>query len=317
MTLSNPIFSVSGKATFIDARRDMSGLFVCDNLMNPHAGILTAGRGVSAGNIVVGLSNQMAVSVLPFQAVLNRMGALLIMNDAAVTVPLQAAPSTNSRIDTIYLKQNETRAPISDSTDGPVIGVSQGVANITPMPAGIPDGAIELAQVLIPSGVTNTTAGGVVITQTFPYAATRGEELKFRTEGDLKQFNAAEDVEAVALDSNTHYVMEGGVWTQYPNIQTQNVNSGSISLAIGRYNVSVLVHGVTLGSDSWASVQSNITIPVKYRPTIEYTAACIAANGGTTTTMLVVNPNGSIRVQNQGSSGTANARYGTLSYPWR
>jgi hypothetical protein len=30
MTLRNSLFAVSGKASFLDARRDMSGLFVCN-----------------------------------------------------------------------------------------------------------------------------------------------------------------------------------------------------------------------------------------------------------------------------------------------
>ena len=41
MALRNSIFAVSGKASFMDARRDMSGLFVCDKTtMLPIAGIL-------------------------------------------------------------------------------------------------------------------------------------------------------------------------------------------------------------------------------------------------------------------------------------
>lgn len=213
MTLSNSIFAVSGAATFLDARKDMSNLFACDTSMEPHAGLLTVGGNSAAnGNVVVGMSNRMAVTVRPFQAVLNRLGALLIMNDGDVTVPLQAAPSANSRIDVVYVKQRETRAPISDSEDGPIIGVVTGTANLTPTAPQVPDGAVALAQVRVPSGVTNTTAGGVVITQVYPFAATRGEELRFRSKGDMNGFAALDGTKAVTLSDNAHYVRNGNAW---------------------------------------------------------------------------------------------------------
>ena len=213
MTVSNSIFAVSGAATFLDARKDMSNLFACNTSMEPHAGLLTVGGGGAAnGNVVVGMSNRMAVTVRPFQAVLNRLGALLIMNDGDVTVSLQAAPSANSRIDVVYVKQREKRAPISDSEDGPIIGVVTGTANLTPVAPQVPDGAVALAHVRVPSGVTNTTASGVVITQVYPFAATRGEELRFRTKGDMDGFAALDGTKAVVLSDNAHYVRNGNTW---------------------------------------------------------------------------------------------------------
>ena len=217
MTLSNSIFAVSGAATFLDARKDMSNLFACDTSMEPHPGLLTVGGSSAAnGNVVVGMSNRMAVTVRPFQAVLNRLGALLIMNDGDVTVSLQAAPSANSRIDVVYVKQREKRAPISDSEDGPIIGVVTGTANLTPTAPRVPDGAVALAQVKVPSGVTNTTASGVVITQVYPFAATRGEELRFRSKEDMNRFAALDGTKAVTLSDNAHYVRNGGKWEAEP-----------------------------------------------------------------------------------------------------
>ena len=213
MTLSNSIFAVSGAATFLDARKDMSNLFACNTSLEPHPGLLTVGGSSAAnGNVVVGMSNRMAVTVRPFQAVLNRLGALLIMNDGDVTVPLQAAPSANSRIDVVYVKQRERRAPISDSADGPIIGVVTGTANLTPVAPQVPDGAVALAQVKVPSGVTNTTASGVVITQVYPFAATRGEELRFRTKSEMDAFFALDGTKATTVSDNAHYVRSGGEW---------------------------------------------------------------------------------------------------------
>lgn len=178
MTLRNSIFAVSGKASFMDARRDMSGLFVCDKTtMLPVAGILDR----SQDNLVTGNSDSMSVTVHPFNAVLNRYGALLIQNDGDVKVPLAAAPSANSRIDVVYVKQNEGRSPMSDSSDVPEFGVAKGVAAATPVAPSVPAGALELAQVLLSAGVSNTAAAGVVITQTYIGAAMKGDMLRVQT----------------------------------------------------------------------------------------------------------------------------------------
>lgn len=178
MALSNSLFAVSGKASFLDARRDMSGLFVCDNTtMMPIAGILDR----SQDNLVTGNSDSMSVTVHPFNAVLNRYGALLIQNDGNVKVPLAASPSANSRIDVVYMKQNEARPPMSDSSDLAMFGVVQGVAAATPVAPSVPAGALALAQVLLPAGVSNTAAAGVVITQTYIGAAMKGGMLRVQT----------------------------------------------------------------------------------------------------------------------------------------
>lgn len=174
MTLRNSLFAVSGKASFLDARRDMSGLFVCDKTtMMPIPGILDR----SQDNLVTGNSNSMSVTVHPFNAVLNRYGALLVQNDGNANVPLPAAPSANSRIDVVYMKQNETRSPMSDSSDDPTFGVVKGVAAATPVAPSVPAGALALAQVLLPAGVSNTAAAGVVITQSYIGAALKGDKL--------------------------------------------------------------------------------------------------------------------------------------------
>lgn len=178
MTLRNSLFAVSGKASFMDARRDMSGLFVCDKTtMMPIAGILDR----SQDNLVTGNGDSMSVTVHPFNAVLNRYGALLIQNDGDVKVSIAAAPSANSRIDVVFVKQNEARSPMSDSSNVPEFGVVKGVAAATPVAPSVPAGALALAQVLLPAGVSNTAASGVVVTQTYIGAAMKGDMLRVQT----------------------------------------------------------------------------------------------------------------------------------------
>lgn len=210
MALRNSLFAVSGKASFMDARRDMSGLFVCDkNTMMPIAGILDR----SQDNLVTGNSDSMSVTVHPFNAVLNRYGALLIQNDGNVNVPLNAAPSANSRIDIVYVKQNETRSPMSDSSDVPAFGVVEGTAAAVPVAPAVPDGALALAQVLVPAGVSNTAAAGVVITQTYIGAAMKGDMLRVQTSAQRDALTSVPEGTLLhnAAD-NCDYVRKGDKW---------------------------------------------------------------------------------------------------------
>lgn len=209
----------------------MSGLFVCDKTtMMPIAGILDR----SQDNLVTGNSNSMSVTVHPFNAVLNRYGALLIQNDGNVNVPLNAAPSANSRIDVVYVKQNETRSPMSDSSDVPEFGVVKGTAAAVPVAPAVPAGALALAQVLLPAGVSNTAAGGVVITQTYIGAAMKGDMLRVQTsaqrdamtmvpEGTLLH-NVADDCDYIRKDGKWRFE---GLFTE-DNLTNKNNNGWNI-----------------------------------------------------------------------------------------
>lgn len=256
MTLRNSLFAVSGKASFLDARRDMSGLFVCDKTtMMPIAGILDR----SQDNLVTGRSDSMSVTVRPFNAVLNRYGALLIQNDGDVKVPLSAAPSANSRIDVVYVKQNETRSPMSDGSDVPSFGVANGVAAATPVAPSVPDGALALAQVLIPAGVSNTAAAGVVITQTYIGAAMKGDMLRVQTSAQRDALTGVPDGTLLHnVGDNCDYVRSSDAWK--PKRKTITFGNVGANQVIGTVtnigNISHVYGIVSLGSGS--------TVPVPF-----------------------------------------------------
>lgn len=224
MALRNSLFAVSGKASFLDARRDMSGLFVCDNTtMMPVPGILDR----SQDNLVTGNGNSMSVTVHPFNAVLNRYGALLVQNDGNASVPLAAAPSANSRIDVVYVKQNESRSPMSDSSDSPIFGVAKGVAAAAPVAPSVPAGALALAQVLLPAGVSNTAAGGVVITQTYIGAALKGDMLRVQTSAQRDAMtHVPEGTLLHNVADNCDYVRKDGKWRGW-NMPWKDIHIGS------------------------------------------------------------------------------------------
>lgn len=62
-----------------------------------------------------------------------------------------------------------------------MFGVVKGVAAATPVAPSVPSGGLALAQVLLPAGVSNTAASGVVITQTYIGAALKGDMLQVQT----------------------------------------------------------------------------------------------------------------------------------------
>lgn len=188
----------------------MSGLFVCDKTtMMPIAGILDRAQ----SDLVTGNGNSMSVTVHPFNAVLNRYGALLIQNDGDVKVPLSAAPSANSRIDVVYVRQNESRSPMSDGSDVPSFGVVKGTAAATPVAPGVPAGALALAQILLPAGVSNTSASGVVITQTYIGAAMKGGMLRVQTSAQRDAITMVPEGTLLHnVANNCDYVRKGGKW---------------------------------------------------------------------------------------------------------
>ena len=268
MALRNSLFAVSGKASFLDARRDMSGLFVCNKTtMMPIAGILDR----SQDNLVTGNSNSMSVTVHPFNAVLNRYGALLIQNDENVNVPLAAAPSANSRIDVVYVKQNETRSPMSDGSDAPAFGVVKGTAAATPVAPSVPAGALALAQVLLPAGVSNTVTQGVVITQTYIGAAMKGGMLRVQTSAQRDAMNMVPEGTLLHnVADNCDYVRTpSGKWAKTRDaIEVKAPYSDKNPWWLSREWDTVIVSGTMKYN---ASNQNNHTvatetIPVGWRP---------------------------------------------------
>lgn len=267
MGLRNSIFAVSGKASFMDARRDMCGLFVCDKTtMLPIAGILDR----SQDNLVTGNSNSMSVTVHPFNAVLNRYGALLIQNDGNVNVPLQAAPSANSRIDVVYVKQHEKRAPMSDDSDSPVFGVAKGIVATTPVAPSVPAGALALAQVLLPAGVSNTAASGVIIKQLYVGAALKGDKLLVQTSAQRDALTHVPEGTLLhnVADNNDYLRTPSGKWAKIRDTISIKAPYTKDSWWLSRDWDTVIVSGSMKynPSDQKNHAFADETVPTGWRP---------------------------------------------------
>jgi hypothetical protein len=159
----------------------------------------------------------MTVNVAAFEAALVRQGGpLFTQNDGTVAVTIAAAPVSNSRIDVIYVKQNESAAPMSDGADTAVILAVTGTAAASPVKPAIPTGALELATVLVPTGVTATTGGGVVITQTAPLTATAGGVVNLRNSTEQTAWSPGDGALAYRLDLGQMHQVYATVWRPIP-----------------------------------------------------------------------------------------------------
>lgn len=69
-----------------------------------------------------------------------------------------------------------------------------------------------------------------------------------------------------------------------------------------------------IGNGSWDAVQCEYKLPAELRPPVEVNAMVCVSNGQTAR-MLIVNPNGTIRVANMGNVGSNQDCVGTLCFP--
>lgn len=315
MALRNSLFGVSAKTSFLDARRDMCGLFVCDKTtMLPIAGILDR----SQDNLVTGNSNSMSVTVHPFNAVLNRYGALLMQNDGDVNVALSAAPSANSRIDVVYVKQNEARSPLSDGSDNPVFGVVRGVAAATPVAPNVPNGALALAQVLLPAGVSNTAAAGVVITRTYIGAALKGDMLRVQTSAQRDALTTVPEGTLLHnVADNCDYVRTpSGKWAKTRDTISVKAPFSKDTWWLSRDWDTVIVSGSMKYADSGQNnhVFAGETVPTGWRPYgptgTDYSYGVVSATNANWCNFVL--PNGKIVML-----GNTNATYSGVTGGWQ
>lgn len=164
-------------------------------------------------NIVTGTAN-MSYNVAAFTAALSRggtAGTVLLNNDGTVNVVTTAAPASNSRIDIVYVWQREFSLDGVNST--PVIGVVQGTAAASPVAPSLAafPGALELARITVPAGVTATNTGTTII-QRASFTALEGAVLPVRNSGALPSSAKLGD-QAYALDSGVAYEWSGSAWT--------------------------------------------------------------------------------------------------------
>lgn len=230
----------------VDSRADLAGLVTRTPAGAARSGILPR----TSTALVAGRSS-MAVDVAAFEAVLVRAGygPAFIANDGTVTVPTAAAPGANKLIDLIWVRQRESQSPFADGDDLPVFGHTASAASATPTPdyASVPDGALVLASVEIPSTATTTLSVGVVITQLYPFTALTGSPIWFRTKAEMDaETGLPKYTRAVVLATDVTYQWSGAAW---------NIVEGGPIFQVGRGSAQAI------GASSWTLVSAGYGTP--------------------------------------------------------
>jgi hypothetical protein len=171
-----------------DHRLAMAGLIA------PQTSSLAVRTGVMLGpgtaSIITGTSatGTMTVNVAAHHWVTSRAagdGVYLGAKESSTTVNIAAAPGSNSRIDLVYSKQNDSASTISpDASTGELYGVVTGTAAASPTKPALPLGAIEVGTVTVAAGATNTLGAGVTISNTSALTVARGAPVPVRSQAE-------------------------------------------------------------------------------------------------------------------------------------
>jgi hypothetical protein len=219
----------------------------------------------------------------------TKQGGYIVMNDAALNVGMTAAPGSNSRIDTIVVRIQDQA--YSGASNTATIESVTGTAAASPSAPALPNNAIPLADVLIPSGDTAYTDSQ--ITDRRPYVATG--VILCRNSAD-RPSPAAAGMTIYQLDTQTMYTHNGtawevpgqaGTWTTFPFAAGYVDAVGATGAAPASYRVignKVQLRGSVRNSGSTNLAGSNLTIgtmPVGARPVGTYMSLGVAQWGST------------------------------------
>jgi hypothetical protein len=212
--------------------------------------------------------------------------------EAVRTVNIAAAPASNSRIDVVYVKQNDTASTVSpDGTTGDVYAVVAGTAAATPTKPAIPVGAEELAQLTIAAGATATNGAGVTITNTARLTVTRGSPVPVRNQTERDALTAYPGLKVFRIDLGYEqtYASANDGWLPTP-WQTLPVFSGFHTVTgfqIPRIrkdqNKRVFLDGFISNDNAFTPPSSTVvTLPTGFRPTTikDFGVACSGQPGG-------------------------------------
>lgn len=270
MTLRNGFPAVSDAADQFDIRAALRA-----NIAQDADGNIKQGLAPTAATLtgVVTSRDDMQCDIAAFSAAIDRQGPVFLHHEGTDQVTITPAPAANSRIDSIWVKQQESAAPLSDSTDGPVFGVTDGTPNANPVPPEIPEGALQLATITIPSTATSTSSSGVIITNTYPFTASLGGQIYFRSDTEMQEWTPVEGQKAFIPtgDKAGEYVGKAAVWDSVTHIETAQVQAGwsdSKFTLVKRNGVVTTCGQIGLSSNITAIVNTRLsqTIPKGFRP---------------------------------------------------
>lgn len=184
--------------------------------------------------------------------------------------------------------------------------------------ADTPGGRVQL----FPTSVPDSSVPGLVIALVSPGAVSTvapvlhpGMLLEVFDEKTLKDIPAVDGQEALVSSTGDRYVRENGSWHSSLEVASFSWLGGKISFLYGADLCTVQVTGVAIDTGSWASVVYPDKVKLACRPAVEVSASLSTENGGSSTGLLVVGPDGTVSVKNMGGSGSNGKRRGGVSWP--
>lgn len=207
-------------------------------------------------------------------------GAVYLCNDGVVPATITAAPAAgSSRLDVVYSIQHDSSTGVSTPDGDDLAGIYVAAGNPTsgtPVKPAIPAAGVELATVLVPSGVTATNAGGVIITQTFQFTAPMGSPVPFPTLAALNLWTTAVPFQRAKVFNDTlnndEYVWSGLKWVRsyvlngvgpYAEAAGSGTNTAgafaTITFPVGRFSVPPLVFLTMTGAVAAIGIATTIT----------------------------------------------------------
>ena len=134
-------------------------------------------------------------------------------------------------------------------------------------------------------------------------------------ETTLKALSVAEGQEALVASTGHRYVKEDGAWHDTLEVSTTNWLNGSVTLLCGADSCTVQVSGIQIDAGSWAGAVFPIKVKPACRPAVDVSAALCVENGGSSTGLVMVSTDGTIKVTNRGGAGSVGSRRGSVSWP--
>lgn len=131
----------------------------------------------------------------------------------------------------------------------------------------------------------------------------------------LGALSVAEGQEALVKSTGHRYVKESGAWHDTLEVSTTNWLNGSVTILCGADSCTVQVSGIQIANDSWAEAIFPTKVKPACRPAVDVSAALCVENGGSTTGLVMVGADGTIKVTNRGNTGSTGSRRGSVSWP--
>lgn len=253
---------VNSRVDAADARLGVGALLAgAGGIANQAGIILDSGNvlGVTAGPGANDVQVAAGCAVIPRTGVV---GPYLVGNDATVTVTLPAPPSTDKRIDSVYIGQPDVDAGDPDSVE--VITYVSGAVSATPTAPAVPAYALRLADVMRTAGDTAITAAMIT---------------NFRTHSVPRRavgwIDAASNLPTVRTGSvngeinwadaeGTHYRLASGSWEPLVNLRLTGIDAGLVgsppAVSTGLFKVQAGSVVVTTAADG----TFNFTYPVAF-----------------------------------------------------